>query len=271
MVIFTFRWYLFPENSEESGINSSGELDESFTPTDAYNFTILAMLSDGSIEAPELFVMVTYDAVESRVTFIPIPTGISVSSDGRTLPNIYAAQGGEGVIEALKGITGVECSSYVKFDRNTFINFVTSYGNVQYSVPQTIIIIDDKEADTVNAGSQLFSSETLFRYIMLADFENGESYRFNMVGSVLAELVNQNFSYADSSLLDTYVRIMIDTAETNITTEKYNQKKAALLNTALYGTSPAEYYVPYGTYDDNGGFNISENSITTIRQKSGIE
>ncbi len=32
MVIFTFRWYLFPERTREVGLNSAGELSESFTP-----------------------------------------------------------------------------------------------------------------------------------------------------------------------------------------------------------------------------------------------
>ena len=44
-----------------------------------------------------------------------------------------------------------------------------------------------------------------------------------------------------------------------------------MLNTAQYGINPAEYYVPYGEYGDYGSFTISENSVVTIRQKSGQE
>ena len=61
---------------------------------------------------------------------------------------------------------------------------------------------------------------------------------------------------------------MIDAQDSSITEEDYTAHKAALLNTIIYGSSPAEYYVPYGDYED-GGFKISDNSIITIKQKTG--
>lgn len=268
MVIFTFRWYLFPERAEEVGLDSAGELSDSFTPTTEHNFTMLAMLCGDYSDLPELYVMAAYNAVDSKVSFIPLSSGISVSSDGRTLPNIYAAQGGEGVIAAIKDITGVECDCYVTFDRESFVNLLSVYGNVRYNVPKTTVISDGIEAETINAGLQLLSSEAVYRYIMLADFEEGESYRFNIVGDVLATLVNQNYSNADSSLLDTCAQQFINAPATDITEQSYTSRKAALLNTILYASSPAEYYVPYGDYSDDS-FTISENSITTIRQKAG--
>ena len=268
MVIFTFRWYLFPERTKEVGLNSAGELSESFTPTAEHNFNILAMLSKSAADSPELYIIAAYDAVDSRISFIPIPTGISVSAEGRSLPNIYAAQGGAGAVSAIESVIGIKLDGYVAFTRESFVDFLLIYGNVRYNVPKTVIVPDGIEADTFNAGSQLFSAESCYRYIMLADFEEGESYRFNIIGDVLSTLVNQNYSYADSSLLDIYARHFIDAEDSSITEEGYTAHKAALLNTILYGSSPAEYYVPYGEYAD-GGFNISENSIITIKQKTG--
>lgn len=268
MVIFTFRWYLFPERAEEVGLNSAGELSESFTPTAEHNFNIIAMLSESEGSSPRLYVIAAYNAVESRLCFIPVPPEISVASEGRDLPNIYAAQGGEGIISAIEDIVGVKLDDYVAFTRESFVKFLSVYGNVRYNVPKTMIVPDGIEADTFNAGEQLFSPESCYRYIMLADFEEGESYRFNIIGDVLSSLVNQNYSYADSSLLDTYSRHFIDAQDSSITEEDYTAHKAALLNTIIYASSPAEYYVPYGDYID-GGFNISDNSIITIKQKTG--
>lgn len=268
MVIFTFRWYLFPERTREVGLNSAGELSESFTPIAEHNFNTLIMLSKSAEDSPELYVIVAYDAMESRLSFIPIPEGISMTAEGRSLPNIYSAQGGEGIISAIGDIIGIKLDNYVTFTRESFVDFLSVYGNVRYSVPKTLIVQDGIEADTFNAGSQLFSPESCYRYIMLADFEEGESYRFNIIGDVLSSLVNQNYSYADSSLLDSYSRHFIDAQDSSITEEDYSAHKAALLNTIIYGSSPAEYYVPYGEYV-NGGFEISDNSIVTIKQKTG--
>ena len=197
--------------------------------------------------------------------------GISLSAEGASLADLYMSHGGDGVVSAVERQTGVRCSSYVMFDRASFISFATAYGNVSINVPRTLIIPDGAEAETINAGSTLFTSEMLFRYIMLADFEEGESYRFNMVGEILSEMINQNITATDSSLLDTYAGLIINAPDTNITAEKYNAHKAALLNTIRYAGSPAEYYVPYGEYNDNGGFIISDNSVTTIKQKAGVE
>lgn len=268
--IFAFRWFLFPDKTVATGLDTQGELSDNFKPSDEYNFNMLTMLSDGEQDIPELFVMASYDSVENRFTFIPLPNGISVSTQGRTLPNVYAAQGGSGVISALNGILGIQCDSYVKLNRSEFVNLISSYGNVEYDVAKTIIIKDGVEVETINSGKVFFTAEMMFRYIMLADFGEGELYRFNCIGGVLSELVNQNFRNVDSSLFDAYFYMLRNSSDNNLTEAKYLKKKAALLNTTEYGNSPAEYYIPYGEYTEDGGFAIADNSIISIKQKAGL-
>ncbi len=269
MVIFTFRWFLFPEKSEAAGLTSAGELTEDFQPTKDHNFTLLAMFSDGVDELPTLYVVVAYNAVDSRLTFMPLPSGVSVSTEGRDLRNIYETQGGSGVINAIESSCQVRCDKFVKFDRDSFIDLVSAFGNVQYDVQDTLLIPDGAEVETLNAGEQLFSPQTIFRYVMLADFGEGESYRYNRICDLLSALINQNSSYIDSSLLDTYFSMLAEAGETNLTDEDYNARKAALLNTAIYAVNPAEYYIPYGEFTDDGAFNIADNSIISMQQKSG--
>lgn len=266
--IFTFRHYLFPTNTTTVGVNERGEPNENFKPTAEHNFNIVMMLSDGAEDAPEMFVLAEYSAMDNRLSFIPISGGISVASESRTLPNIYTAQGGNGVVSAINGIIGIKCDSYVKMDRSGFINFVTSFGSVEYNVAKTIIIKDGAYVDTINAGSQTLTAESIFRLSMLADFEEGEAYRFNVVGGILSDLVNQNFRHIDSALMDVYFRNLCEVSENNLTEQKYKNHKAALLNTIEYGSYPAEYYIPYGEYTEDGGFTIAGNSINSIKQKA---
>lgn len=271
VAIFAFKWYLFPEDSSATGLTQSGNPDENFKPTAEDSFNLMTMLSDGNSDSPDLFIMVEYDAVKNRVAFVPLPNGISIPSEGRTLPNVYAAQGGGRIISLIDEIIGVRCDSYVKLDRMGFIKLVSVFGNVNYEVLKTIMIRDGAEIETLNIGTQRLAAESMFRLAMFAQYDEGESYRFNCTGQMLADLINQNFRNIDDSLLDNYFNIIMENAETDLSAEMFDKHKSALKNTVEYGVNPAEYYVPYGEYTDDGGFKISENSITTIRQKAGID
>ncbi len=270
--IVAFQWYLFPEETDSVGLNKNGELTADFRPSAEYNFNAVLMLSDGSGDIPELFMMASYSAVENRLVFIPLPNGVSMPSEGRTLQNVYAAQGGAKVSDVIENAVGVKCDFYVALDRQGFITLVSSFGNLEYDVSKTMIINDGVVAQTLNAGKQRLDAETIFRLAMKADFGEGESYRFNYIGSMLSDLINQNFRVLDgnSRLMDSYFKMIMDFSQTNLTDEYYRAHKAALLNTAEYGVLPAEYYVPYGDYSDDGSFVIAENSVTTIKQKAGL-
>ena len=261
MAIFSFRDFLFPK-SQETGLSTDGTLSDDFVPDHSMDLSVMTMISDGSADMPSLFIAVTYNAVDNRLLFIPVTDGIALASSGRTLPNIYAAQGGQGVAAAVSDALGI------KFDRATLTGLIATYGNVEYNVAKTLLITDGTEVEAINSGDQIFTAEKVFRYIMFADFGEDESYRFNMIGSLLIELVNQNVSYIDGSLLTAYAEDILN-AETDLTSDILSARKAAMLNTVKYGINPADYYVPYGVYGDDGSFTVSDNSITTIQQKSG--
>lgn len=267
--IFAFRWYLFPEDTAPVAIDETGKLQDNFTPESRHNFKTLIMISEEASDSPELFILCEYNAVESRLSLIPLPEGISIPNDERSLPNIFAAQGGSGVISAIKNAVDVNIDFYAAIDRAGFVRFVNNFGNVQYNVPKTLIIHDSDKTETINAGDQLLDGDALYLLIMKADYEEGESYRFNIAGALLTELVNQNFRNIDSSLMDTYFKELCDLCDSNFAEDKYRGYKPALLNTVEYGVNPAEYYIPYGEYSDDGGFKISENSIISIKQKGG--
>jgi len=266
MAIFSFRDFLFPK-SQETGLSTDGTLSDDFVPDHSMDLSVMTMISDGSADMPSLFIAVTYNAVD-RLLFIPVTDGIALASSGRTLPNIYAAQGGQGVAAAVSDALGIKFDGYVKFDRATLTGLIATYGNVEYNVAKTLLITDGTEVEAINSGDQIFTAEKVFRYIMFADFGEDESYRFNMIGSLLIELVNQNVSYIDGSLLTAYAEDILN-AETDLTSDILSARKAAMLNTVKYGINPADYYVLYGVYGDDGSFTVSDNSITTIQQKSG--
>lgn len=271
MAIVAFKWYLFPEDTQSTGNNkATGELTDDFRPTAEHSFNLLGMVSEGVNDSPDFFYLVEYNAPENSLTFVPLPNGISVAGEGRTLPNVYAAQGGMEVIKAVENETGIKCNVFVKMDRLSFGDLLTSFGNVEYDLQKTIMVTDNGEISTFNSGRHLLTSDEVYQLIIKANYDEGESYRFKIAGEIFSELINQNYNSVDSSRLDTYFDMLIRTSETNLTEAVYRQHKAALLNTVKDGVSPAEFYIPYGEYSDDGGFKISENSIISIKQKAGI-
>ena len=271
MAIFAFKWYLFPEDSQNTVNNKvTGELTDDFRPTAEHSFNLLGMVSEGVNDSPDFFYMAEYNAPENSLTFVPLPNGISVGSEGRTLPNVYAAQGGMEVIKAVENETGIRCNVFVKMDRLSFEDLLTSFGNIEYDLQKTIVVTEGGEITTFNSGRHLLTSEEVYKLIIKANYDEGESYRFKIAGEIFSELINQNYHNIDSGLLDTYFDIIMKNSETNLTESVYKMHKAALLNTITYGISPAEFYIPYGEYSDDGGFKIAENSIISIKQKAGL-
>lgn len=271
VAIFAFKWYLFPTNTQNTGVNkATGLANEDFEPTAEHSFRILTMVSDGENDIPEFFFMTEYNAPENRVTFVPLPNGISVGNEGRSLPNIYAAQGGKEVVKAVETEVGIPVVYYAKMDKQGFEELFTSFGNVEYEIVKTMIVKFGSETATFNSGRKLLSSEDVYKLAVKAEYDEGESYRFKIAGELFSELINQNYQRVNASLLDSYFNVLLKRSETNVTEEIYKTYKAALLYTVKYGASPAEFYIPYGEYTDDGGFNIADNSIITIRQKAGL-
>lgn len=269
--IIAFRWYLFPEDSKPTGITAS--MSENFRPTAEHNFCSVIMIGDKPSGNPELFILLEFSAVENRIAVVPLPNGISVPTEGRSLPNVYAAQGEGKVVSVLENILNITCDSYVRVDRTGFINLISIFGNVSYDVMKTMIIYDGSEAETLKVGTHRLAAESMFRLAMLAEYNEGESYRFSSIGQMFADLVNQNYRTIDEHFMNTFFNAIVDEAQsTNLNTGKYNKYKDALWYTIQYAqSSPAEYYVPYGEYTIDGGFIIAENSKTTIRQRAGLE
>lgn len=271
VAIFVFRWYLFPTDTQDTGLDkTTGELTDDFKPTAEHSFNLLGMLSNGASDSPELFYIASFNAPANSLTFIPIPNGISVASQGRTLPNVYAAQGGAEIVNVLEKEIGIRCSSYVKMDEQSFETLLTAFGNVEYDIPRTITVKDGEDMVTFNSGRNLLTSEEVFQLVYRAEYDEGESYKFRTAADIFAELINQNYRHLNGSLLDTYYGMIVNSAETNLTEQLYKAHKAALLNTVQYGVQPAEFYIPYGEYTDDGGFTIAENSIISIKQKAGL-
>ncbi len=268
--IVAFKWFLFPDDETPAFVDSNGQLSENYIPTVKDNFNTVVILSDDSYANPDLFMLCEFNAAENRFVFIPLASGISIGSKGVDLRNIYTAQGADGVVNTITDITGVSCEGYVVFGESAFTDIVQSFGNVMYKVPKTIIISDDRNAETINAGDKLFSADTLYAYIMRANFTEGETYRFNIVGDILSELINQNYRDLDSGRLEMLYNSIIGKCNTNLNSANFSTHKAALLYMIQNGVSPAEFYVPFGEYTDDGGFVVSDNSLITIKQKAGI-
>lgn len=270
VAIFAFKWYLFPSNTQNTGVNrTTGEPEDNFTPTAEHSFRLLTMVSEGENDIPEFFFIAEYNAPENRITFVPLPNGISVDGSGRPLQTIYVAQGGAEVVKAVETAIGIPVGYYVKMDKQSYEDLFTTFGNVEYEFTKTLLVKYGADTKSFNAGKRLISSDDFYKLMVIAEYDEGESYRFKVAGELLSELINQNFRQANATRMDAYFNMLLK-CETNLNEEIYKKYKAALLNTVEYGNSPAEFYVPYGETTPDGGFKLAENSVLTIKYKAGL-
>ena len=138
MVVLSLKDLIFPQ-SKETGLNTNGTLAEDFVPDQSMNLSVMTMISDADDDLPSLFIAVVYDAVENRMTYIPVTEGIALQSAGRTLPNIYAAQGGTVITAYGDGGWHGGFGNYIIIDHGGELSTVYAHCSaVTVSVGQTV-------------------------------------------------------------------------------------------------------------------------------------
>ena len=140
-------------------------------------------------------------------------------------------------------------------------------GNISITVPfeKTFTATDTGEEINLPAGNNIVNGTKLFDYLnQIRVDESGYEY-IRTASSVISEIFNSKAKSIQVTDMDSIFRRLVATADTNLTTEDYEYRKKVVLNTFSQTATPFVYYVPNGEYDANNAFNISENSINSIK------
>lgn len=272
-IITVFSWFIFPDDTIEVNANADNNYAMEFEAEKSHSMTFLAMLAEEKGEAPLEYMIISYQAIDNSIVFIPLSADLTSTVDENrgNLKYLYETVGPEAVIQAIKNETGVECARYVKFDRQGLIELLESVGNVSMTIREDITYKNSSDGTYISftAGEQVLSGTGVYDYITFPSFTEDE--KLTAMGSTLTLFVNQNVSGLGSSLLKTYYEKMINNSVNNFTMDDFNYRLQAMLITIETEPSPAQYYIPNGSYNDDGIYEIAANSIKTMMQKTGQE
>lgn len=269
LVVWKIWDYLFPAK-ETVTTSVSGITD--FRPDATNNMTVLLMLSEEKAAIPEYYMLVSYRPKDEVISLVPLRADTYTTEGGVSgnLMQIYQQNGSQGVMYAMENLVGVKCDFYVKFDKAAFVEFANIAGTVSVNVPYTLTDPETGDLDFAS-GAQILDGEQLYKYITYKNFTEGVEYTSVVLGSTISAMINQNFRNLTTTDLQTFANQIINNADTDFEFDDYTTRQQAFLYTTENSYNPAEYYVPYGDYDENGYFILADNSASTIRDRMGIE
>ncbi len=246
---------------------SSDNIGTAFRPDASHNFTTLIMISKTADDVPEQYMTITYRGDANSFTIMPYLSSSSFGGD--TLKQSYINAGAEAVMKNLTDAYGVEVKHYVKFSRETLIDFFDYVGNTTLTVPKEIRYEDPetKRLTVVYAGTYSFTGTQFHSYLTLPDYgEKDIQYSCKVQATSLCDFINQNFVHAASSTMQSVVDFIISNTDTNITNDAYLAKEEAIHYTLFNTNQPGDYYIPYG--EQNGDkYIITDTSKTSIKDR----
>ncbi|NLJ15595.1 MAG: LCP family protein [Clostridiales bacterium] len=264
--IFIFAVFLFNKITNSKNDDDNKQIDQDELNIDeTHNFTFLATIATTEDDIPHTFFIVDYKAVGDEITIIALPSDLK--TDTGYLSTTYQNSGINGALKTINSILGTDIQKYINTRKFEFVNMFDTIGNISITVPfeKTFTATDTGEEITLPAGNNIVNGTKLFDYLnQIRVDESGYEY-IRTASSVISEIFNSKAKSIQVTDMDSIFRRLVATADTNLTTEDYEYRKKVVLNTFSQTATPFVYYVPNGEYDANNAFNISENSINSIK------
>lgn len=240
-------------------------------PDASNNMTALVMLSQYTGGAPDFYMIINYRPGDETIVCVPIKaaTQVAVGNMNGSLTEAYNNGGVASVLYAIESTLGVKCETYAKFDKNAFIELLSETGAITVNTPYDITDSDGNV--TFAAGSESLQSDKLYEYIYSQTVTVENDFQSVVLGSVAVTLFNSNLRGLSSTVFQSLASKIINNADTNYTFDDYTSRQQAFLFTSENSLNPAQYYIPYGEYNEAGNFVVAENSITTLKDRLAIE
>ena len=260
-VVYQLRYYLFVKRDEIEAIKNQSD----FRPEASQNMTVLFMLSEMKGGIPQEYMIVNYRPRDGVVMCIPVTAKLTetVGEHSGTLTELYETGGAKSIVLAIKNAMDVTCEYYVKFDKDSFAEFVSIMGNATVSVPYDLN--DDDKNTVFAAGTHDLAGDDLFKYLTFPNLSDDEEYKGVMQASAVRSLINQNINSLTTGDVSSLYRKILTSTDTDMTEAVFSDHLHSFYFTIANTYDPALFYVPYGEYDDSGAFTVSEECKEKIK------
>lgn len=246
-----------------------------FRPNSSYDTTVLLMLGKDKGAAPDYFMLMNYRPGDDSIVIVPVKPNTAVGL--QSVSRLYRTGGAMGVIDGIKSSFGIICKDYIKFDKDSFIEFVSVSGATTVNILHGI----ETNGYIFPEGQQDLGAAELYEYLTY-DFYNGgenssygEDYQYMVQATVTASFINKNSRSLTAGKLQTLFEKILYNCDTSLDFSDFTTNQRAYLYTAENSVNIAEYYNPYGetNYADDGEelFFITESSLNSIKSRFGLD
>ena len=236
-------------------------------PTESDNMTLLFVLDEESDPKPVTILVARVLPAEKKIVLLSFPSNTLCAVDGHTdtLAGYYTSGGINTLKNAIQTESGIVVDRYMILDSEAFQKICNIYTGVYYTVPSgTKGFSDSAEPQYLGPGQM----EKLVTYPF---FTRGETERSAVVADIICEMINQTDHDRIVSSMDNNFKILVNMADTDITSIDYSNERTALKYLYTYGKRIASFRIATGTSgeEDEDVFLLKSDFYQTVEDVFG--
>lgn len=228
--------------------------------SDEDKFNLFCVLDTGDAQQPVSYMIYRFNPVIKKQVCMALPATLLVGTDGSAqLDAVYRGQGVQAAQEAVAAALGITLDRYMLFDSAGFQRLCTIAGGVKTTVAEKIEGISPSTKLQYLSASQM---ESLFCY---TQFPGGEVQRTSIVGSTLADMLNQMDNKRVLQSLDTSFTTLVNMIKTDVSALDFKNRRHAM--SYMLDHCPASCnYVFLSTTEQGGGQALTDGAKITIQE-----
>lgn len=272
-VIFIVGLIMIKSTNRSSGVNdiqvTSSTEPEVYAPSVLDNQTTLFVLDAEDRMTASAFVLTRLLPSEKRLVIVPLQSDMYASVNGTegTLYEFYRSDGIQGAKRAVESVCGLTVEKYMIFDKSSFETMAAHFEAVNYVFSDTLIYENENtgEVTVIRSGNCSLDPTTMRKAFTYPNFNNGETERAAVIGSIVTDFVNASGERLRTSMDQIFNGIMNSGAETDITVYDYDFKKEAMQYMVDNSSECAELVLPSGIYDDSGRYVLEDAFVDSLK------
>lgn len=236
--------------------------------SDSLTMAVIGKTQDGSASD---FLLIRFNPQYGQVPLALLPPETLVTLDGErlTLAAVWERGGGTAVREALSERLGITVNRYAALSRDVFIRIAQKTGTVVFTLPYAISYERDGYSINIPAGERRLDAQDVADIFAYPAFEGGSLGKSELVGDLVAAIVNQNLEAASDKLSSGLFKLAVNLVDTDVSAADYELRRDAADFVSQLDTDVAGSLTPSGTVLEGGELELSEDYVSLVRRYFG--
>ncbi|GHU59250.1 hypothetical protein FACS1894133_5600 [Clostridia bacterium] len=289
-LVVLLLWNRFMQPSPGQNAVSTGD----DRPDVSLDMNVLFLLSESKGGTPEQFLLMNYRPHDNKMLAVPLRPN-TLAKSGGTLTDLYRSGGAPRLARGVGETLGIECKYYIKFDKSSFVEFISLLGDVPVDVSKDVVAGGDgavtvaggsdgavttagssgdsdgtggvggSGGSVFSAGTYSLSADKLYDYLTIRG--DGGDDKYNAQGSAAVSIINNCSRNLTVQTLTNMFTVIRNGADANFTFDDYTNYQKVFLYTTTRIFDSASFYLPYGDTDENGNFVIASQSAAIVQTR----